>query len=151
MKRERNTEDTRCQSYDDEIMLLDAKHREKMDSMEKVMRDMQDQYIKERCKLIESKTKHNILSENTSNNYLTEFIDIELAGKFIKRSAGWIYRNMYDVDTQEPVDDRSVPAHKKGKRYFFVRKELQEWMFGGNTTNNLIESQVQAYLSANPK
>lgn len=145
-----NTDSTEFKNYDDEIRLLDIKHREKMASLQEAMEQMTETYIEERAKLVETKTRETILGKADSD-YLTAFIDIEQAGKFINRSTGWIYRNVYDCDKQEVNNDNLVPAHRKGNRWFFLRKELQDWMMMGCSRSLSVEEKAKEYINSHPK
>lgn len=137
---------TMSSSFDDEIKLLDIKHKEQMDNMQSVMDDLQKKYIEERTKLIETKVRSEF--EADSHDYMNDFIDVALASKYIRRSQGWLYRSIYDVENEQPTATKCVPAHKRGTRYYFTRRELQDWVLGGRKNAvNEIEKKAQEYLA----
>lgn len=139
---------TNMKSYDDEIKVLDIKHKEKVDNMHKVIEELTEKYIKERQALVEKKVRKELQCDTI--DYLEEFIEIDEAKKYIKKSAGYIYQHLYDKDTQEPSNGRFVPAHKRGTRYFFIRKELQDWMMQKDKElrNNEVEKRANEYLAS---
>lgn len=141
---------TKSMSYDEEIASLDAKHQEQMDSMSKAMQTMQSNYMAERCRLVEIKVRKELVG-NATENYLDEPIDVELCAMFIRRSTGYIYKNLYIVGKEQPTKERNIPAHRKGGRYLFTRRELREWLLAGDCEQQQVEKEAQAYLQANPK
>lgn len=142
---------TNLRNYDDEIRLLDIKHKERVDSLNKTIEEINEKWANERAEIVRRKVEKELAL--SSVDYLQEFIDIDLAGKFIKRSTGWIYQHNYDVDSQEPTEVRNVPAHRRGTRLFFIRKELQDWMMQKKSLNapavdnSEVERRANEYLS----
>lgn len=150
-KQKEDMECTKLKNYDDEIRLLDIKHKERVDGLNKTIEEITEKWAKEREEIVRRKVEKELAL--SSVDYLQEFIDIELAGKFIKRSTGWIYQHLYDVDSKEPTELRNVPAHRRGNRLFFIRKELQDWMMQKKSistpvsNNSEVERRANEYLA----
>lgn len=147
-----NLNNSSISSYDDAIEILDAKHNERIESLQKAIREIQDAYIIERSKLVADKAKKEIIGSSSKEEYLDGYITIKDASKFISRSAGWIYEHKYIVEEELPTEEKTIPCHKAERNIYFTRRELQVWLSDKiNKRKQTIEQKAKEYLMANPR
>lgn len=86
-------------------------------------------------KQIKSSLKNKFSSEED------EFLSIDEAAKLIKLTKPTVYGL---------VHQKNIPFHKKGKRLYFLKSEILDWIKGGKCkTKSDIRKQADAYLVNN--
>lgn len=84
-----------------------------------------------------------LLSNKPANAESDELLSIQQAAEFIKLSVPTVYGF---------VSRSEIPCMKKGKRLYFSRHELKEWIkTGRKKTITEIASEADEYLSSNKK
>lgn len=98
-----------------------------------------DEGIKVLAEKISEKIKKSF--EDKISNNESEFLSIEETAKLIKLAKPTIYGL---------VHKKAIPHHKKGKRLYFLKSELLEWIKSGKRTSKSdIEKQADSYLLKN--
>ena len=70
-------------------------------------------------------------------NIIPDILDVKQAAEFLRLKITTLY---------EKTSEKTIPHFKKGKKLYFKRDELQEWVLEGKVkTNDEIESQAATY------
>jgi len=70
-------------------------------------------------------------------NIIPDILDVKQAAEFLRLKIATLY---------EKTSEKTIPHFKKGKKLYFKRDELQDWVLEGKVkTNNEIESQAASY------
>lgn len=88
------------------------------------------------------------ISERIKNSFKSkfsndenEFLSIDETAKLIKLTKPTVYGL---------VNKKNIPFHKKGKRLYFLKSEILDWIKGGKCkTKSDIQKQADAYLANN--
>ena len=91
----------------------------------------------------------NQISEQIKSSFKTkfssnedEFLSIEETAKLINLSKPTVYGL---------VHQKNIPFHKKGKRLYFLKSDVLDWIKSGKCKTKLdIQKQADAYLLKNP-
>jgi excisionase family DNA binding protein len=85
-----------------------------------------------------------LMLKNTSHTVIqttsvTEILNLERAAEYISLSKSAIYKK---------TSERNIPHFKKGKKLYFKRSELDEWLTQNRIkTNSEIDQQANNYIS----
>lgn len=93
--------------------------------------------------LISDQVAEKVLKNLNPSNFSNEdvFMNIKENGKFIDLSVPTVYGL---------VHQNKIPFHKKGKRLYFLKSEILEWLKSGkHQTKSELENQADAYLLKN--
>jgi len=81
--------------------------------------------------------------QNGSFEQVEEILDVDATAKFLGISKGCLYKKTYKME---------IPRFKRGKRLYFKRSELIEWISEGKLkTMKDIEMEAANYLAARHK
>lgn len=87
--------------------------------------------------------KENHFSDCKNNTEADELLTVQGAAKFLSLTAPTIY-NL--------VQRKTIPACKRGKRLYFSKKKLTEWVLAGRKkTISEIEAEADQFLSKNKR
>lgn len=94
--------------------------------------------------LISDQVAEKVLKNLNPSNSSTEdvFINIDETAKLIDLSKSSVYGL---------VHQNKIPFHKKGKRLYFLKSEILDWIKSGkHQTKSELEDKADAYLLKNP-
>lgn len=100
--------------------------------------------LEELIKKISERVSENVLQSINTSVPIEEptFFDIDEASNFIKLTKSTVYGL---------VHQNKIPYIKKGKRLYFVKADLLDWINSGKqTTKSELEMKADAYLFNNP-
>jgi excisionase family DNA binding protein len=92
-------------------------------------------YLSEKLGLIEER-----LNTPTPKEGIEAPIDIEEAAQFIKKEVPTIYTL---------VQKRKIPSHRQGKKLYFFKTELVEWIKAGDSYDPASQEAEDKFLAAN--
>jgi len=85
-----------------------------------------------------AKLPHSKMNEIKQENQEETFIDIIKVAELLQLSKQTIYGL---------VNRKKIPFHKRGKKLYFLKKEIIEWVTSGKDEEKTINNKVDEFLS----
>ncbi len=109
----------------EQLKTLDERHATSVANLHQLLRDEQERYVIDRCRLIaeiaKSESKAQAVNKVDEEQYLQELIKADVAADYVGLKRGTLY-NL--------VSKGEIPHVKKGKSVFFRRADLNTWKRG---------------------